>query len=209
MELYYILFLGLAVSIDGFFAGVAYGIKQIKVPFLSLLAIGTVTLLCTGFASYGSSTLAVYLHPMFTTIIGSLLLIGIGFSGILRQFFAKPELPQECNMPKNFTFSIGKIVISIMAKPERADMDKSNRLNTIEAILLGIALGIDNMVATFAAGLVETLPIYTPIMMCVIQTILVYAGMVIAERITTNKIKERLSYAPGIVLICLGLLRLF
>lgn len=209
MELSYIIFLGLAVSIDGFFAGVAYGIKQIKVPFLSLLIIGTVTLFCTGFASYGSSFLAAYLNPTLTTIIGSILLISIGLAGILRQFFAKPELPEESSMPKNITFSIGKIVISIMAKPECADMDKSNRLNTIEAMLLGIALGIDNMVATFAAGLVETLPIYTPLIMCIIQSILVYAGIVIAGRITTAKMKERLSYAPGIVLICLGFLRLF
>lgn len=210
MELSYIILLGFAVSIDGFFAGIAYGIKTIKVPYPSLLTIGLVTLICTGLSSIGSHALLNYLNPVYTTAAGSLLLIAIGLTGIARQFYQRIQFSaaQSPDSKQGITFSLGKIVIRIMAKPECADMDESKILSVTEALLLGLALGMDNMVATFAAGLVRPLPVYTPLVMCVIQTSLVFGGIYCAGKITSPKIKNRLAYAPGILLICLGLFRM-
>ena len=39
MIFFYLLFLGFAVSIDGFVAGIAYGLKDIRIPMKSLLII--------------------------------------------------------------------------------------------------------------------------------------------------------------------------
>lgn len=210
MELFYIFLLGFAVSIDGFFAGIAYGIKSIKIPSRALCTIGSVTLLCTGVACFGSHFLQQYLDTVVTSIIGSLLLITIGLIGILRQFFSQFKSTSfiQCKCPNKITFSFGKIVVSIMAKPECADMDESKHLNILEASLLGLALGLDNMVATFAAGLVEPLPFYTPFIMCFIQAALVYGGIYFAAKIKSKPMKERIAYAPGIILILIALCRL-
>lgn len=207
MDLAYLLVLGLAVSIDGFFAGAAYGVKRIQVPFFSLLAIGAVTLFCTEIAHELSFCFADFLHAYILSLAGALLLIGIGICNLLWAKLSSAEAGEETLKP--LTFSCGKIVISVMAKPEAADLDHSNRLSLSEALLLGAALGADNMVATFAAGLTNSLPFYTPLVMCCIQTLLVSSGILLARRITSSKLKERSAYAPGCILILLGLLRLF
>lgn len=210
MELAYLLLLGFAVSIDGFFAGAAYGIKRIQVPTLSLLAIGAVTFLCTQIAHDFSYFLADSINSLYIAALGALLLVCIGLCNLLQQYFtgrAKAEAPEEPAKP--LTFSCGKIVISVMAKPESADLDHSSRLSLGEALLLGAALGVDNMVATFAAGLTNPLPAYTPFAMCCIQTLLVFSGILLARGITSAKMKDRFAYAPGLLLVLLGIFRLF
>lgn len=197
MDIYYIILLGFAVSMDGFFAGIAYGIKKIHIPILSLAVIGAATLFYTGLAAYGSHFLVSILNSKITTIIGSLLLMSIGAVSIIKQ------LPIPCQSHMN-----NNIFLHVIETPEKADMDHSNRLNTIEALLLGTALGIDNMVATFAAGLAESLPIYTPLVMCIMQTLLLYSGIVVSKKIISPRLKERLAYLPGIVLILIGLFRI-
>ena len=39
MDLSYLILIGITVSIDGFFAGMAYGIKKITIPYASLLTV--------------------------------------------------------------------------------------------------------------------------------------------------------------------------
>ena len=210
LDLYYIILLGFAVSMDGFFAGMAYGIKKIHIPLLSLLTIGALTLFYTAIAAYSSHFLLSVINPKITTIFGSLLLISIGTVNIIKQV-ATPyhRTEPEPTPTKNFNSSTDNIFLYIIEKPERADIDRSNHLSIVEALLLGTALGVDNMVATFAAGLADTLPLYTPFVMCIIQTTLLYSGIVISKKIISKKLKERLTYLPGIVLILIGLFRLF
>lgn len=208
MDLSYVLILGFAVSIDGFFAGIAYGIKQIKIPVLSLLSIGFVTLACTGFSCFGARFLQRYFDPPLMAAAGALMLIALGLAGVSRQYFSRLSAsPADDGAQGRVKISLGKIVVYIMAKPERADMDQSSRLSVAEALLLGLALGVDNMAATFAAGLVEALPVYTPPVMCVIQAVLVYGGICSARKVTSAKMKARLAYAPGLILILIGISR--
>lgn len=210
LELLYLLFIGFAVSIDGFFAGAAYGVKRIHVPRLSLFAIGAVTLLCTQLAHNLSDLLADSLQSLYVTLAGALLLVCIGAANLLQQFVSKRRAKNASDeATKPLTFSCGKIVISVMFKPEAADLDRSNRLSLCEALLLGAALGIDNMAATFAAGLTHPLPAYTPLAMCCIQTLLVSGGIWFARSIASARVQQRFAYAPGLILILLGLSRLF
>lgn len=208
MELSYIVLLGLAVSFDGFFAGIAYGLKGICVPGRSLAAIGTIIFLYTGIAAFCSQFLSSTLSPGLAASAGAWLLIGLGTAALIKQLYSARHAAVSPVCPaKKLTFSLGKIVISIMEKPECADMDHSQRLNTLEALLLGTALGLDNMAATFGAGLVETLPIYTPLIMCAIQTALIYGGILAAQKIIPQGAKTSLAYLPGLVLICIGIAR--
>lgn len=211
MDLSYLILLGIALSIDGFFAGIAYGLKNIKVSFLALAMIGLVTLVCTTLAMYCSTFILTYINPSIASLCGALLLIGIGSLSIIHQYLLKPPLEpavSKGNPPTKITFSLGKLVISIMAKPECADIDCSHHLNKLEAFLLGLALGIDNMIATFAVGLTSSLPFYTPLLMCLIQSSIVWSGIYLAKKIISADMKHKISYAPGCVLILLGLIRL-
>lgn len=211
MDLSYLILLGIAVSIDGFFAGIAYGIKNIRVSLLALAMIGLVTLVCTTIAMRCSTFMLTYINPSISTFCGALLLIGIGSLSIFQQYLLKPPMEPTVSNPKpptKITFSLGKLVISIMAKPECADIDCSHHLNKLEAFLLGLALGIDNMVAVFAVGLTTSLQLYTPLLMCLIQSSIVWSGIYLAKKVISADIKHKITYAPGCVLIILGLIRL-
>ncbi|HML35580.1 MULTISPECIES: sporulation membrane protein YtaF [Sporomusa] len=205
----YVLLLGFAVSLDAFTAGAAYGLKSITVPLQSMAVIGVITALCTGAAMAFSYYLGSFLNTHVAVIAGSLLLISIGAWNIFCEYLTKRRFCQTAESSNNcLTFRLGRIVINIMADPETADMDNSRSINSSEAILLGLALGIDNFIATFAAALIKPLPLYTPAVMAFIQVSLIAAGISAAARLASDDLKKRFPYIPGAILIILGLLRL-
>lgn len=211
MNIFYVLLLGFAVSIDGFIAGIAYGLKNIKIPASSLGIVGLVTVLCTASAMFFASMLEQYINPHVAIVCGSLLLIGIGVVSLFQEYLTKNIKTFDFDddlTARKLTISIGRIMMNILAKPETADVDHSKKISSIEAILLGLALGIDNMVATFAAALMGFLPLYTPLLMGLIQIAVVSAGMLASARIVSESVKKRFPYLPGTLLILLGLLRL-
>lgn len=206
MDLYYILLLGLTVSIDGFFAGVAYGMKKIRVPLTAFFIIGLVTFFCTSISVGSAFYVGQYIHPAFTISTGACLLIFIGLAGILKEYFSH-TFDSKGSLRK-ITFSCGHLMINIICQPEKADMDCSKRLNWLEALLLGLALGLDNMIAAFSIALTSPAAIYAPFLMGFIQTALVAAGILSASRIFNESWRIKTRYLPGLILIVLGLVRL-
>lgn len=205
----YVILLGFAVSLDAFAAGAAYGLKSIKVPSRSLAVIGVITAVCTGVAMALAYYLGSFLNAHLAVVTGSLLLITIGAFNIFHEYITKKSLCQETESnDTRLTFRIGRIVVNIMADPETADIDHSSSISPSEAVLLGLALGIDNMIASFAAALIKPLPLYTPAIMALIQVLLIAAGISAATRLASDTFKKRFPYVPGATLIILGLLRL-
>ncbi len=205
----YVILLGFAVSLDAFAAGAAYGLKSIKVPLKSLAVIGLITAICTGAAMALACYLGSFLNTHLAVVSGSLLLIAIGAWNIFHEYITKKSLCQDTESENTrLSFRIGRIVIKIMADPETADIDHSRSISPSEAILLGLALGIDNLIATFAAALIKPLPLYTPAIMTFIQVFLIVVGISAANRLASDDLKKRFPYVPGAILIILGLLRL-
>lgn len=204
----YVILLGFAVSLDAFTAGAAYGLKSIKVPLRSMAVIGVITALCTGAAMAFSYYLGSFLNTHLAVVAGSLLLISIGGWNIFCEYLTEKRFCQTESSDNSLTFRLGRIVINIMADPETADMDNSRSINSSEAVFLGLALGIDNLIATFAAALIKPLPLYTPAVMSFIQVSLIAAGISAASRLASDDLKKRFPYVPGAILIILGLLRL-
>jgi putative sporulation protein YtaF len=211
MNLFYVLLLGFAVSIDGFVAGVAYGLKNIRMPMASLAIVGVVASILTSIAMVCAYVLGKFINTHIAIIVGAALLISLGLWSIFQQYLTKDipsyELDGEVTARK-LTFSIGRLVISIMAKPETADVDRLGVISSLEAVFLGLAVGLDAMIGTFAAALMGALPLYTPIVVGVIHMIFIAAGCYSSSRYISESLKKRFPYLPGTLLIILGLLRL-
>lgn len=197
MNIFYVLLLGLAVSIDAFVAGIAYGLKSIKMPVRSLIVIGLITGICTGVAMALAYYLGSLLNTHLAVAAGSLMLITIGTWNILQEYIAKNSSNKDTKVANaRLTVRMGRIVISIMADPETADMHHSHSISPSEAVLLGLALGIDNIVATFAAALIKPLPLYTPVIMAIIQILLIGLGMTAATRLGSDDLKKDFPIFP-------------
>lgn len=211
MTLLYVVLLGFAVSIDGFIAGISYGLKNINIPITSLSIVGITTTLCTGLALGSAHFLGALINTKIAILVGALLLTAMGLFSLFQEYCtAKVQVAPNntANLSPNVTFSFGRLVINIMTKPESADVDHSQFISPLEAILLGLALGIDNMIAIFAAALVSPLPFYTPISMGCIQIIVISSGIYTSHHFVSEQFKKKIPYLPGLILITLGLIRL-
>lgn len=213
MSLSYLLLLSIAVSMDGFFAGIAYGLKKINVPYAALYIIAFVIFCCTATAISAADILLHFITPKFAALLSATLLILLGLTSLFSQHHKTTNPPSTQEEVKNstlrFTFSLGRLVINIMEKPERADLDNSCHLCKSEAVLLGLALGLDNMAAVFAICITQPLPVCTPVFMCIVQTTLVAAGIYCVKYINKPSLKTKIAYAPGLILLLLGFLRLW
>ncbi|MEN6565408.1 MAG: manganese efflux pump [Veillonellales bacterium] len=211
MNLFYVLLLGFAVSIDGFVAGAAYGLRNIRMPLCSLSTVGMVTVICTGTAMTAAYVLGQFVDSRLAIDAGALLLMAIGLFSLFQEYVTKGVGCYKAEgevTARKLTFHVGRIVINIMSRPESADVDQSQRISPLEAVFLGLALGVDNMVAVFAAALMEQLPVYTPLLMGLVQIIFIAGGFYASSHFFPAAVKRRVPYLPGILLILLGFIRL-
>lgn len=211
MNLFYVILLGIAVSIDGFVAGVAYGLKNIRIPVISLVIVFFVAAVCTSFAMVCAYFLGQVMDTDLAIGLGATLLIMLGLWSVFQQYLTKDvpayEIEGEVTM-KRLTFSLGRVVVSIMAKPESADVDRLGYISPLEAMFLGLAVGADAAVGTFAAALMGPLPLYTPVAVGLIHAVFIAAGCCLSANFVSEKLKKRFPYLPGTLLIILGLIRL-
>lgn len=211
MNFFYVLLLGLAVSIDGLMAGVAYGLRSIKIPVWSFLIVGIVTALASALAMLAAAIAGQYIDTFTAMLLGAILLILLGAWNVFHQYLCRYIPSYEANgevTASNLTFSVGRLVISIMAKPETADVDRLGVISPLEAVFLGIAVGADAAVGTFAAALAGQLPLYTPIVIGIIHIVCIATGFQLSNKFVSDEWKKRFPYLPGTMLIFLGLMRL-
>lgn len=208
LQMLYVLFLGFAVSFDALLAGVSYGSKKISISFLPLLVVGAVTALCTGAAMLVAEGADMLISPQAAVILGAALLFLIGLWSVFQEYLIKKLTPKPAQHTPELRIKLGRLIVNILADPEAVDIDHSRSISPSEALFLGLALGLDNMVATFGASLLGVLPIYTPIMMGVIQMGLIWLGVAFAEKLIPENVKERFPYLPGTLLILISVLRL-
>jgi putative sporulation protein YtaF len=208
----YVLFLSVVVSIDALVSGLTYGLRGMHLPVSSLAIIGIVTVMCTSLALGGAHVAAWFMNPRIAVVAGAMLLMALGGYRLLLDYLTQDGLPQvrsRSGVGRELEFSVGALLIDIMVKPEAADLDRSMDIGALEAVLLGVALGLDNSVATLAASLGNHLPVYTPLVMGAVQTALIAIGLYVSRRVVIREEKLRLPYLCGAALVILGLVRLF
>lgn len=202
--------LSIAVSLDGLGAGIAYGIKNIRVPFSSLTVIGAITVAMTGLAICTAGWLNGIITPKLAYSIGALLLIFLGFWSILqeylRQYLPDGEMPYPSAQIK-LDLGFLSLVIQVFKRPTEADVDNSGELNCGEALVLGLALAFDALVAGFGAALAGGISLWAVFIVGIVQMAFVYCGTRLAAAIHFTKLQKKFPYVPGGILILIGLLR--
>lgn len=207
MGLFYVLVLAFSVSIDALGVGVTYGMKNIEMPLQSLVITGIATGLFTGVAMISANVVGSIINPHIAVLIGSILLFALGLWSIFSEYLMRTINKHEKQIRK-LAMTLGGVIVEVIIRPEAADIDKSNSISSLEAVLVGIALGVDNMVATFAASMLGILPDYTPLLMAGVQMLLIAVGIQVVACSVPNHVKKGLPYIPGIMLMVIGLARI-
>lgn len=210
-NLLYILLLCAAASLDALTAGAAYGLKRIHIAVDALVILCAVTVVNTGAGLVGADLLRRFIGPHAATIAGAVLLVALGTFRLLLEYLTEGPAssgPRSGANGRRLTISLGRLVLTVMVRPEVADLDKSKDISPLEAALLGTALSVDNVMATSAASLGGFAPMYMPLAMGVIQTALFAAGYYGSAVWIPERARRWLPYVAGTLLVVLGIVRL-
>lgn len=215
------LIIALALSMDAFGVGMAYGLKRIRVPLISMGIIA----LCTGFAMAVSmlfgQVLSNYLTIIPPEIIGAGILIAIGLFQLVQaiknrsvQEEALPVMSSTIYQQESDSYqtllkinlSMFGLVIQVLKTPDIADVDRSGTISPAESILIGAALALD----AFASGMAVTMTgisYYVILLVAAMTGLMLHAGQMLTGKIPTGFLSTA-KYLPGMVLIAIGIIKM-
>ncbi|MBS3897787.1 MAG: sporulation membrane protein YtaF [Dethiobacter sp.] len=209
MSLIPVLMFAIAVSFDGFGVGFAYGLRRLHIPPASLLIICVSSAFSVFISMLVGSTAVQLFSPLVGSVIGSVLLIGVGLFLVWQSLrkvdiLSLPDSREEQITKKGLSYFSG-----MLREPHRADFDKSGVITGREAIVLGIALAMDAFAAGFGAAMLGFAPLTTAIGVGVIKMILITAGFQLGKRYARDISGERAAVFAGLALVFLGVVHLF
>lgn len=203
-----LLFLVIAVSLDGLAVGITYGMRNIRVPFSAL----SVIMLCSGMIVLLSMTIgnmfSIFISPQQAKILGGSILICLGLFS-----FVHMVLPTRERSQKKITIvkSDKKLHLftTILTKPTKADLDQSGTISVSEAFFLGSALALDAFGAGIGASMLGYSPIVTTLLIAMMSGGFLYGGLKIGLLLSRSKPLQSFTFLPPVLLILLGLFNLF
>lgn len=207
MEYLLLLFFALAVSGDGFIVGLAYGVRGIRIPLLSLVIISLASALAVSISMFSGKAMAMLFSPNFAIILGSILLILMGI------YFFLQAIRDKINNLENgidepilvINIKTLGIIIKILKKPQVADFDASGEISSKEAFFLGLALALDALGAGIGVAMTGFNIFFTALAVGVLKFVLVNSGIILGKILEDEKIKGILVFVPGILLFIIGI----
>lgn len=210
MSVWSSLLLVFAVSVDSLGTGIAYGMRCIRMPVLSLAVIG----LCTG----GLMTVSMTAGARFTTSLGGdaaarfggSVLIAIGLWQLYRPWRDRqgdPGAGAHRDVLLQWRIPVLGIAVKILKDPIAADVNRSGTIDGKESLLLGAALGLDAFGAGFGASMAGFSLWVVPIV-ALCSTLFVHAGTWLGSRAASRGLGSKGWALPGVALIVLGLCHL-
>lgn len=197
----------LVVSLDSFVASIAYGAKRIKIPLSSIFIINIISSLFLGISIFFGLFIQQFIPDSITKIISFILLslLGIYF---LFESIVKNHIDSKTYLNKKFKLNIFDIgfVINIYIDEISADLDQSKRLDSREAIYLGIALALDSLAVGFGNSFGNIHSSYAIIFSAIIGVIGVSSGLILGEKLVKRS-NINLSWLAGVILIILAFLK--
>jgi putative sporulation protein YtaF len=210
------LIFAIALSLDGFGVGISYGLRNIKIPFKSLIVICLSSASALAISMFAGNIIANLFSEKVAETIGGIALLFVG-SWLLIQAWAyrlEPKDGWEYNEQNPFTvckFSIPSlgIVIKILKEPAKADLDSSGEISPNEAIFLGFALAMDALGAGLGAAMMGFSPIITPFIAGMTKFCLVILGLYLGSQSRIVSLRGKLNFLPGVIIMLLGIVKFF
>ena len=213
-----IIILAVSLSLDALGAGVSYGLRKIKIPLIPKLFICFFSILYSGAALALGKSLSAVLPPYFSKLIG-ITILGLMGIWIITQALLKNDGEDEsrvdciCDDKTLFKIVIKSLGISVhvIRNPLEGDIDRSGFIDIPESLLLGLALSVDAIGVGIGSALSGFHSMFIPFTVGLFQLAFLYAGTYFGEKFSMIKNLNRkvLSLLPGILLICLAIIRIY
>ncbi|PYZ93726.1 sporulation membrane protein YtaF [Salipaludibacillus keqinensis] len=203
--------LAFAVSLDSFGVGVTYGLRKMRLPLLSVLFIMGCSAFAVLLAMWLGGGISEYMSPARAEQLGGAILITIGLYAFY-QVLRKPKSARKIRIQESTLLNVELkrlgIVVNVLRKPMEADLDDSGSITGREAFLLGTALSLDAFGAGMGAALFGGSPWVLAGSVALMCGLFLVLGKFTGERLFTTEKMKHVAYAPGILLIMIGIFKL-
>ncbi|HHW15048.1 MAG TPA: hypothetical protein GXX28_08970 [Firmicutes bacterium] len=221
-----LILLALAVSLDGFGAGVSYGLRRIRLDWRSLAVVGLVAG-ATAWLATGTGHLFAHLAGRqwggaFVQQLGAALLLGLGLVSLNNagreqsgsQVGQAADVPAANHPPGGrrrlwcLHLRTWGLVVEVARQPGRADLDRSGSISLPEALLLGLALALDSGGVGLGAGMAGFPPVGVALTVAPINVALLWLGTWLGRRTSGEGRRGWLAWGPGVILLALAVARM-
>lgn len=175
-----------SANVDNFVVGLSYGIKKIKIGFMSNLLIALISLAGTVLSMLAGKIIFDFMPKNVSNSIGSTMLILIGTWTIV-----KPLLKN-----KNSN--------DILDNPEKADVDNSSSIDGKESIVLAFALTINNVGLGIGASITGLNVVLTSFFTFIFSMIMITAGHICGSNYLSKVFSKSAAIVSGLIIIFLG-----
>lgn len=210
------LFLAISSSIDSLGIGITYGIKNTKITMGAKSILFFISFIVSVISIYFGNLLK-YIFPDFLIhYLGSFLLILMGLFMCFQSIkVSKQEykIKNDKNLKisdteKIYSFFIKclGITIKIIKNPSSSDLDKSNVIDSKEALFLGLALSLDSFCIGIGFSMLNTFSIIFPLLTSCFQLFFLSLGNYCGKKLYSfSKLPDNIwSTISGILLIMIG-----
>ncbi|MCD5407039.1 MAG: sporulation membrane protein YtaF [Desulfotomaculum sp.] len=215
MELIAIIIFALALNMDAFGTGIAYGIRRIKIPFNSVLIISLMSVIAISISMIAGHLLTGILSESLARQLGGILLIILGIWLLIqcrpnsKNGTAKQHQKEKLQKTVlKLRLKMLGLVIQVLREPVKADLDKSGVISSREALLLGYALALDAFGAGFAVAMIGFNLIITVVVVGLGHILMIYSGLILGSRFIATNIGPKMAVIPGLILIIIGIFKL-
>lgn len=192
--------LAFSASIDSLIIGLAYGIKRIKIGFISNIIIAIVVTLGTFISMYIGLILSKFIPKEFCSLIGSSMLICMGLWMLYDEYKKKVSLN---NISGELMDSLN--YDEILINDRTADLDHSGTIDIKEALTLALALSINNL-ALGISGSIAGLSIFlTTVFTFLFSILTLLLGLKIGNSYLSKFFGKYSSYISAFIIITMGI----
>ncbi len=215
-ELLGYIFFAVALNMDSLGVGFSYGLRRIRIRFISVFFISLISMAVIIFSMIAGQQISKIIPIEGAIRFGGIILVAIGIIALYRCFRQEKNIfdpspsmemstnPESITEIKLFSIKIFGLIFQILRKPHKADIDMSGTISFRESLPLGIALAMDSLVAGVAASLIGYSIIITALFVGIGQLVLIYIGLSLGKGLSTNFFGRKLSFVPSLILIILG-----
>ena len=189
-------------NLDNMVIGIAYGIKNIQIRFLSNILIAFITTLGTFISMHIGNLITQFISINIANMIGSSIIILLGFYFLIQSSINIYHNNQEINM-----ISL-KDSNNMLKYAENSDKDNSLYIDIKEAITVGIGLTLNNVGTGIAASIAGVNLFSTLLFTFIFSISFIYIGILLGNKILGRVLGKFSPLISGIILILLGIIEI-
>lgn len=205
-----VIFLSIATNLDNLSIGLSYGIRKIRIPFLSNLVISSLS----GLFAMITCLAGQFLSRVMPDYLGNMLggcIIGIMGVWVIIGYFndkKKKDMPDRQKPAPSSSTNVEEF-FDIMQHPDKADVDYSGDISMKESVLLGIALALNCLATGLGAGMTGLNVFWITIATILFSFLTIFFGLMLGKKYASRFLGDKAVVFSGILLILIGLYEVF